>query len=276
MDNLEKSDYNLLKSVWPILFIVIVCALLAVRYSMKIDESSSSPGAGMGLVYGILSLALIVILSGYRIRKSLLRTPIGSLHAWAQSHVYMGVILIVLVFLHSGFRTGGMLSGLLLALFLLVIASGIIGAILYKVVPLSLSKYGRHVMTMEVIGARIEKLLAEADKQAENRSAIFQETYSKHIRPSLASQQVNWGYIFIEEDEVIKTCKAKMESLQQDTPADEVYGMSLVGAIYAEKERLAYKWAMLNSLRVWLYFHVPLTMAMLVALSFHLLGSFYY
>ncbi|MDH5637005.1 MAG: hypothetical protein OEZ04_00770 [Nitrospinota bacterium] len=276
MENLEKSDYSLLKSAWPILFTVIVGALLAIRYSMKIDESSYSPGAGMGLFYGVMALALIVILSGYRVRKSLLRAPIGSLHAWAQSHVYMGVILIVLVFLHSGFRTGGMLSGLLLALFLLVTASGAIGAILYKVVPLSLSKYGKHVMTMEVIGARIDKLLAEADKQAENRSAKFLETYNKHIRPCLASHRVNWGYIFTEEEEVIKACKAKMVNLQQETPTNEVYGMSLVGAIYVEKERLAYKWAMLNSLRVWLYLHVPLTMALLVALSFHILGSFYY
>ncbi|MDH5477296.1 MAG: hypothetical protein OEY50_03095 [Nitrospinota bacterium] len=276
MDNLEKSDYSLIKSAWPILFTVIVAALLAIRYSMKIDESSYSPGDGMGLLYGILALALILFLSGYRIRKSLLRASVGSLHSWAQSHVYIGVILIVVVFLHSGFRTGGALSGLLLTLFLLVTASGAIGAILYKVVPLSLSKYGKHVMTMEVIGARFEKLLAEADKQAENRSDKFMETYNKHIRPSLASHGVKWGYIFFDEEEVIKACREKMEALQLETQSDEVYGMSLVGAIYMEKERLSHKWAMLNSLRVWLYLHVPLTMALLVALSFHILGSFYY
>ena len=274
LDLEERAD--IIRRRAPLFFTLAVVLVLGFWFSIRRDELDFAPNSGAGLYSGIAALAALLLLSSYKLRKWLLRLPAGSMRSWSMIHVYTGIVATFLVFLHSGFSTGGALSSLLLALFLMVSASGVVGALLYKVIPLSLSRQGKDVISRPVIQAKSEKLLEEADSHMEGASDEFRKVYEARLRPVMAMHRGRWAYLFLEEGEVIQKSRALVESVKALVPAGEVYSLNLLGAVLVEKERLSFRLAKLDSLSAWLHIHVPLTLAMLVAAGFHVMASFYY
>ena len=71
----------------------------------------------------------------YPLRKQIYRRRAGALRYWMLAHVYVGAIAGVVLLLHSGTRTGGLLTSLLYVAFDLAILSGIVGIVAYIVAP---------------------------------------------------------------------------------------------------------------------------------------------
>jgi len=276
MEKTVRKEKAELAGRWPILFTAIIVLLALTGLFKGALAQAGSPGSGVNLVYGAAALILIVLLSGYRVRKAMIGYTVGTMHGWAQAHVYLGALCAALVFLHSGFRAGGQMSAALLMLFALVTASGIVGAILYKTLPVTLSRQGKDLFSSSVLLARFSQLLGAADKQAEGFSAEFKQAYAQLIRPILASTSVRLRLLFMDDDEALERGIAALEQAKKMIPPAEVYGMDMIGVILMEKERLSLKWTRLNALRAWLYLHVPATAGLLVALSIHVAAAFYF
>jgi len=276
MEKTARKDKAELAGRWPILFTAIIAILAAAGMFRGTIGPSGSPGSGANLLYGASAFALIIVLSGYRVRKAMIGYTVGTMHGWAQAHVYLGALCAALVFLHSGFTAGGRMSAALLFLFLLVTASGIVGAILYKTLPVTLSRQGKDLFSSSVLLARFAVLLEGADRQTEGRSEEFKQAYLRFIRPILASTSGRFWLLFMDEDEALGWGITALERAKKMIPPTEVYGMDMIGSILMEKERLTLKWTRLNALRAWLYLHVPATVALLVALSIHVVASFYF
>ncbi len=275
MDKLEKADSSLLRSKWPLLFLFITVALAAI-YGFRLSQGAVEPGSGLGLAYGVAGFILVLFLAAYKIRKSVLGYGLGRMNAWLQAHIYISVICAILVIMHSGFRFSGPLSGLCLALFMLVVASGITGSLMYKVIPISLSKYGGEILTTDDVVQKIAAILEEADKMAEQTSDKFKDLYQRQIRPLLAKKRANWNYLFMEEREIIDRCESAFERLKALAPAGEIYDLNLLSSLYVEKEKLVFKWVKLLSLSKWMDIHIPLTSAMLAAAVLHIFSTLYY
>lgn len=92
---------------------------------------SSVPGLTFGIIGGVLILFEFLLWW----RKKVRTWRIGRTQVWMQAHIWLGLLTLPILILHSGFRWGGMLSTVLLALFLIVIASGVWGLILQQYVP---------------------------------------------------------------------------------------------------------------------------------------------
>jgi hypothetical protein len=275
MSMTDKADESLLRSRWPILFFVII-SILVFSYFIHVDDPNSGPGSGLGLAYGVTGFTIALFLASYKIRKSALGYKWGRMGAWLQTHIYLSVVCAVLILMHSGFKINFSLSGLFCALFMLVVASGAVGSIMYKIIPLSLSKYGREVLTTDDIQQKFQAILEEGDLLAEKTSDNFQHFYEDKIRPLLAYNGKNWRYLFNEERAVIHNCQEVFQGFKAIAPAEEVYDLNLLATLYVEKERLTFKWMKLDSLQSWLDFHIPLTLAMFTAALIHIFSMFYF
>lgn len=93
-------------------------------------------GSFVGLWYGIAGSVLMIFagaLSGLR------RVPswwwIGSRQAWLRGHIWLGLLSVLLILCHSGFRVGGPLTLALWIVLGLVIVTGILGLVLQQVLP---------------------------------------------------------------------------------------------------------------------------------------------
>jgi hypothetical protein len=92
---------------------------------------TSPPGLTFGIVGGLLILFEFALWG----RKKLRRLRIGRVQTWMAAHIWLGLLTVPLLVLHSGFRWGGSLSAILMVLLLVVIASGIWGLILQQILP---------------------------------------------------------------------------------------------------------------------------------------------
>ena len=100
-------------------------------------EPLGKPNGGTWLGYslGVLSLALILWLAWFGIRKRQYGSGRMSLEGWASAHVYMGSALLVIATLHTGFEFSINVHTLAYVLMLFVIGSGFFGLYAYLRYP---------------------------------------------------------------------------------------------------------------------------------------------
>jgi hypothetical protein len=92
----------------------------------------SSP---IGLLLGVLGSLLMLFEFFLWPRKKVRAWRIGSAQVWMRAHIWLGLLTVPFIVLHSGFRLGGPLSSALMILFGIVIASGIFGLFLQQFLP---------------------------------------------------------------------------------------------------------------------------------------------
>lgn len=92
---------------------------------------SSYPGFTFGVVGGLIILFETLLWP----RKKVRTWRIGRVVLWLKGHIWIGLLCLPLLILHSGFRWGGWLSTVLMVLLIAVIVSGIVGLILQQYLP---------------------------------------------------------------------------------------------------------------------------------------------
>jgi hypothetical protein len=92
-------------------------------------------GTPLGLILGSIAFAIFIFAALLGVRKKLLRLHIGSVQSWMRAHIWLTLLTIPLVALHSGFRLGGPMTMLLLVLYVIVMVSGIYGLVLQHRIP---------------------------------------------------------------------------------------------------------------------------------------------
>ena len=104
----------------------------------SLTQTASTHHAGgtpVGLVFGSIAFVIFIFAALFGLRKKLLRWRIGSVQSWMRAHIWLTLLTIPLVILHSGFRAGGPMTILLLWLYAIVMVSGIYGLILQHRIP---------------------------------------------------------------------------------------------------------------------------------------------
>ncbi len=181
------------------------------------------------------------------------KPPPGSLENWLLAHSYLGLLAVLLVALHSGFRPGGVVAMLGVVLSALVGLSGTVGAFLYVAIPRALGQIKNPMLPPE-IRARILEAEREMATLLKDKSGPLQEMFLS-------------GHELSEEDtsKVEDEEKAALQSLL-DLRAQK---RSLEAYLARHLRYEAY-------LRGWLYVHVPAATFLLTAVLIHILSILYY
>lgn len=164
-------------------------------YAVRLPGGSSPPG----LILGILGGGIIVFECLLWPRRMLRSWRWGSARLWMKAHIWLGLLTVPLILLHSGFVWGGWLSTILAALFVMVIASGIFGLVMQQVLP-------RKMLVdtpLETIYSQIEQAMKMAVADAQNlvlaTCGLAKENSeaSVHSHPSEPSEDRNSGRVVI-------------------------------------------------------------------------------
>jgi hypothetical protein len=269
------DDFSALRSGWPAVFTAIT-GLLAAGYCFRLFFYSTDGGAVFDLACGIAGFCMIVFLAFYKLRKSVYRIRLGTMQSWMQAHINIGILCAVLVMMHVGFKMAGPFSLFLMALFLLVAFSGIVGAMIYNVIPVSVNKYARDTLPLTELEEKIAGYLNEADKSVEHTEEEFKSLYMKKIRPHFVHKGIRWTYLLAEERMLLKRQRDRFEKFKKIVPTQNVYDISVLALIAMEKEKLTFRWVKLRMLRGWLNFHMPLSFALIAAVITHMITIFYF
>jgi Fe-S-cluster-containing dehydrogenase component len=166
--NIHKRDIP--ARLWHIFGVLatIVITLLTLWAARKYTLDGHLGGTWLTVrwVTGIVGLVGIAAVMAYPARKQIYRRRAGPLRYWMLAHVYLGVIAGILLLLHGGRDSGGLLTSLLMVSFDLVIVSGLFGIVCYIFVPRIMTSIEGDPLLIEDLRDRREELrdtLAQID-----------------------------------------------------------------------------------------------------------------
>jgi len=252
-----------------------LCLLIIVSYAMIDVTPRPNGGSWYGYTLGTIGAGLILWLTALGYRKRKMTNDYWSLKAWTSAHVYLGLSLIVIGTWHTGFQLGWNVHTLAWVLMMLVILSGLYGVIAYATLPAALSN-NRDEMTqmqmLEAIRAFDRQLHSAAqpltpDDTAPVLAALDEDPFAGGVVARLSGRYRNCA------------TSAALVTLSTSRSSDAAAREKVIGLLKQKEAALARLRQHLKIralLEVWLYVHVPLTFALIAALSAHIISVFFY
>lgn len=257
----------------PLYFAVTAgaCVACLAAYAVAKALGPWSPKRGLGLAFGILAALLFVFEMLYPTRRPRAR-PLATAKAWAQAHVYLGVIALLGVLIHSDFGwPHGSMGWALLLLSVWTSATGLAGVWLQKWVPAALSDGLRVEALYERIPELVQKLTEEADRLvAEAASDVLSRFYRSEVRAGLSAPAPSWAYLF----DVRRGRERALEPfrrLAQFVAAEQREAVDDLQQIYVEKLELDAHYSLQGILRRWLVLHAPPAGLLMGLLAIHVM-----
>jgi len=277
---------------WSLLVIAASCALYATQ-----DTTAQPPNGGtwQGYVLGTIGALLIVWLALLGIRKRSYKSTAGTVQGWTSAHVYLGGALLIVATLHCALQFGWNVHTFAYVLMCIVIFSGLFGLYSYMNHPQLISKNREG-------GARAELFaeLFELDRQArgvaqkcaaEVTSAVDSSIERTSIGGGVAAQLFGRDYSFflrsaggastlagnVDQQAVIDFVAARLPRAEKGAEAANLQQLIvLLCRRQAVVRRIRRDIRLHGWLKIWLYFHVPMTVALLFALVLHIVTTFFY
>jgi hypothetical protein len=238
-----------------------------------------SGGSWLGYTLGTAGALLMLWLTAFGLRKRAMTSGNWSLRAWLSAHVYLGLSLVVIVTLHSGFQFGWNIHTAAYALMLLVVASGLVGALLYLYLPPHLSEE-RHGMTkkqmLEILRGLDSRILDAAQPLDNEQAQFVQLSLTRTILEGGLFQRLTNRYKRCGNGQAL----AGIPVLQQNAAGAQAEALGRIASLLKSKSDILAQLRRYVQIRAllegWLYVHVPATFAMLAAVTAHIVSVFFY
>jgi hypothetical protein len=273
---------------WLIASLIILSVATAI-YLAYATTSPSGPsgGSGIGLMFGIVGSIFMIFAGLLAARKKVPVWRLGRAQAWMRGHLWLGTLSLPIIFFHAGFRFGGLLTTVLMVLLMIVVFSGIFGAVLQHFMPPLMTTR----IPMETIFEQIDRvraqLIAEADEMVETvcgprtpkpaEAAASKQTreatattvatatiplcnfYSREMRPFLQNER-------IQNSALASRAKAAgvFEGLRMLLAGDLHSIVKNLEEICEEERQFRRQIRYHHWLHSWLMLHVPLSLALLL------------
>jgi hypothetical protein len=270
---LAYAKYRWLK----IAAVIIVAAIAA--YALDRPPRGRYGGSALGYTYGILGAALIGWLAWFGVRKRQYGSTSGMLLGWMSAHVYLGVALFVVATLHAAFEVGWNVHTLAYALMVGVILSGFWGVYAYLWLPRAMT---------DALGEDTQESLllkiADLDRQMRALALALPDAVNKLVLAAAQGTKIGGGFRrqLAGRDPGCPTSAAVagLQTIGKALRGNEARVNQQLYALMVRKQELVARArrtvALKARLDVWLYVHVPLTVALLAALVAHVVSVFFY
>lgn len=283
----RKSRY-----FWWASILVIICLVIYLT-----QDSSTPPNGGtwQGYTTGTIGALLILWLSLLGIRKRRYKSRIGSVAGWTSAHVYLGAAVAIIGTLHSAGQLGWNIHTLPYVLMIIVVLSGFFGLYYYIALPqkalrnrsgLSRDQLFAELFELDEQGKEVAtKCSADislAASTAIERTGIGGGVLAQLLRSDNSKMKiVDGGAQKLVENkdqarvlEIIANQIPSAEKRSEVEPLREL--LSIMSRRQAVIRRIVRDIQLQGILRIWLYIHIPITIALLVSLVTHIVATFLY
>lgn len=270
---LRHQGYRWLKIALALMFVAVLI------YAFNDVQPRPNGGSAYGYILGTIGVGLILWLTALGVRKRTMTPGRWSLKSWTSAHVYLGLSLIVIATLHTGFQFGWNVHTLAYVLMMLVIGSGIFGITAYATIPRALSANRGETTQVQMLDN-----LRLLDRQLHDAAQPLNQGQAEIVRMSLEDDPFGGGIIARLTGHYPKCgTRAALDAARHDAsrkagpgndPLDRVETLleRKLSALTRIREHLRLK----ALLEIWLQVHVPLTFALIAALVVHIVAVFYY
>ncbi|MDX1733746.1 MAG: hypothetical protein R3228_05235 [Halioglobus sp.] len=283
------------------LYALYALLLLLACWAIDLTSGATSPAGGdswQGYTLGGVAALLLIWLAALGIRKRRYESG-GNVVAWVSAHIFMGIALVGIATLHSGDRLDFNVHVLGYVLLLVVVASGVVGLVLYLALPGSGLNNRKGVRRADMID-ELHELNKESLARAEHCSPAAQLAVRSAIEGTAIGGGL-WSRLFAVDRSTFlqpgdlgdleaarsvpnRGQESVLDYIAQYAPRvraqDEADALSKLVALIARRQHLLGRirrdvqgqaW-----LGFWRYLHLVLSVALVTVLIVHVIVVFMY
>ena len=251
---------------------------LAIVLAYALDRPMVNPNGGtwLGYTLGTIGAGMILWLMWFGVRKRSYARA-GRLQGWLSAHVYLGLALTVVATLHTGFHFGWNVHTLAYVLMMAVIASGVFGIVVYATLPEQMTR-NRHGATV----AGLQEKIAAIDGELRQTALGLDDAQVRLVRDAIERSAIGgsaWRQLSGRRPRCATRDALTRITAADATPAQRAQAQRVLALL---GERLEYLDVISRDLRykalmdIWLFAHVPISFALLAALTAHVVAVFFY
>jgi hypothetical protein len=278
--------------------LILLLGSIVVYVTQRSDDPPNG-GTWQGYVLGTIGALLIVWLALLGIRKRRYRSTLGSVQGWTSAHVYLGTALLIVATLHTAGQFAWNVHTLSYVLMCIVIFSGFFGAYAYMSLPRSL-RGNRDGRSREQLFAELydlnEKARALCRKSGPDvQGAVLSSIERTAVGGGAVAQLLGAdGSTFVaqpgmvagagsgpapnpDQRVVIELVAHRIPRAEKEVEAENLQALlSVLSRRQAVLRRIRADIRLQAWLQIWLYVHIPFTVALLGALAVHILTTYIY
>jgi hypothetical protein len=253
---------------------------LALHYLNYRSQTIPYGGTAVGLIYGLIGTIIIAVLMFLGVRKRSYASGTGTLQGWVSAHVYLGLLSLLIIPMHAGFRFGADIHTFAFILLALVVLSGILGVILYISIPSRLTGH-ESGMQSDAIDKEMSRLISDMRFLVKDKSDALVRVYREEISGLEAQQPMGWSLLFQRQrGDLLAKRSAELARIVGSVPSEDETTFQALTQLILKKTQLQValmtQMRLRNVLEAWLYIHVPVSIAMIITVGIHIVVVFYY
>lgn len=255
------------------LFITAI-ALVActVIYFVNSPVGGRNGGTVVGYTYGTLATIGIIWLMAFGARKRAYHSSLGTVEGWLAAHVWIGLGLLLLVPLHAGFSFGCNVHTLAYVFMVVTILSGVWGMVNYATLSARIDSH-RGGRKSKAVLEQLGELSAELATLCNGKSDAIMSLVHKfdfEFTPTLRTLLSTSTLPSVDQ----KAASALLMKMPESEHQDALRAISLIDQKADLARALLEESRIKALLRAWLFIHVPVSIALCVALAVHILSVF--
>ena len=274
-----RIDHTHRKWLGASLIILGASTAMYVPYAVR-APSGPSGGSPLGLTFGIIGSAFMIFAGLLAGRKKFPIWRLGRAQSWMRGHLWLGLLSLPIIFFHAGFRFGGSLTTVLMVLVIIVVGSGVFGALLQHSMPNMMTTQVPSETIFEQIQHVRDQLVAQADETtaaaesastAELSAAPLVDFYRREMRPFLESRGKKHPLLSNPD-----RSRSTFEGLRMLLPLGLQDAATRLEQICEEERQLRRQSLLHHWLHGWLMLHIPLSFALLLLGVVHAITALRY
>ena len=293
-------DRNSIRWAGTAAVLLVVATTAFVPYILSVPPRGASGGSVVGIVYGSIAAAMLLLALLLGARKKLRTWRIGRAYTWMQMHVWFGLLCYPIAYFHiGGLHWGGVgsLTWAVMLLLTIVWLSGLVGLVMQQFLPKLIFHRVAREVTYEQHGHVLKLMRAEAlatiegandepDGERINVDEVpagsMMATIASATRPTLsAAKRFEAFYVrnvapFLEDRPPASisirsrnTGEILFRDLRRELPATMQNAVTDIETLVEERRQMLAQATMHRALHGWLFVHVPLSYGLAVLVALH-------
>ena len=276
---------------WAKLAVALVIAS-AIGYWAEDLRVPPNGGSIFGYTSGTIAAVLMLVLTYLGRRKRHYGSKLGTVKGWTSAHVYLGIALIGLTLLHSGFQVGWNWHTLAFALMLIVCFSGIYGVWAYQHYPALIDRNSLSQTRGALIGQLLaldQEIAASLTRHEPHIASMVQGSLERTaladrwldiLRGNDRSEVLLPGKGLVPNKDMTALIDYLIEQIEQGAQGDTALNLQSLITSLGERatliSRIKEDLRLVTLTRIWLIVHIPLAFAAVVAVIIHVIAVFLY
>ena len=232
----------------------------------------------MRWITGMVGVLGIVGAMAYPFRRQIYVRRAGALRYWMLAHAYAGVIAAALILLHAGRSSGGLVTTGLTLSFDLTIVTGLLGILLYKMIPRALTSIEGSPLLLDDLRARKQELQDELALAVSSVSPQMRDAIRSRIGSNFLSTRYLLRQYLLRRDlsAEVEAGKQRVQKFAERLTEQDKQAIARAAEAAVTARRVDSLICLHRLLKLWLPPHIAASSLMIALLVTHIIQVIYF